>query len=147
MNELLIKQYVKENFPNTHCVVSDGDYFFSYGSGNKFPFATIVSKDNDFDNASKLDRPSIFRLNIGISKETYASLFSAIDEQNGWDFAVLDEIIPHPVYGRIHWVCVNKPSVHTFKRVMPLLMEAFEMAVKKENRHPSVGNRALVEVD
>src|SRR5437879_5777474 len=61
-----------------------GDTFFIYDphrtleGAKRFPFATMVTKDyGDFDNASNLDRPGVFRLNIGISKETCASLLDA----------------------------------------------------------------------
>ena len=54
-----------------------GDTFFIYDphrnleGSRRFPFATIVIKDyGDFDIASNLDRPGVFRLNIGVSKET-----------------------------------------------------------------------------
>jgi Family of unknown function (DUF6194) len=56
-----------------------GDTFFicdpdrNLDEPRRFPFATIVTKDyGDFDNASNLDRPGMFRLNIGVSKQTFA---------------------------------------------------------------------------
>lgn len=106
----------------------------------RFPFATIVTKDyGDFDNASNLDRPGIFRLNIGVSKETYATLFA---EGHEYDFATLDKLIPHPVYGRNHWVSVLNPSVSTFESIKPLLREAHAIAVKRVERKktPSDGD-------
>ena len=55
-----------------------GDTFFTYdpdhrlASSQQFPFATIVTKDyGDFDRASNLDRPGVFRLNVGVSARTY----------------------------------------------------------------------------
>ena len=55
--------------------LSWGDTFFIYDpernleGSRRFPFATIVTKDYaEFDNASDLDRPGVFRLNIGVSK-------------------------------------------------------------------------------
>ncbi len=74
-----------------------GDSFFIYDpkrdldEARRFPFATLVTKDyGDFDNASKLDRPGILRLNIGISKETFAALFSLSHH----DLAALDQVMP-----------------------------------------------------
>src|SRR5262249_21474905 len=71
---------------------------------HRMPFATIVTKDyGDFDRASNLNRPGVFRLNIGVSKETYRSLFGpqppppgasgVVD--TGHDFTAVDQIMPH----------------------------------------------------
>jgi uncharacterized protein DUF6194 len=91
-----------------------GDIFFIYDphrnleGSRRFPFATIVIKDyGDFDNASNLDRPGVFRLNIGVSMETYACLFDASAEH---DFTALDQLMPHPVYGRNHWGLRPQPE-------------------------------------
>ena len=43
--------------------------------------------------------------------------------------------MPHPVYGRMYWVCVLNPSDETFAtKVQPLLAEAYDMAVVKYTR-------------
>lgn len=39
--------------------------------------------------------------------------------------------MPHPVYGRNHFVCVLNPSDSTFETVKPLLSEADQIAVKR----------------
>ncbi|HET9410749.1 MAG TPA: DUF6194 family protein [Candidatus Dormibacteraeota bacterium] len=115
--------------------ISWGDTFFIYDPNRdleetrRFPFATIVTKDyGDFDNASKLDRPGVFRLNIGVSKETFAKLFGG---DGDYDFTALDVLMPHPVYRRNHFVCVLNPSDSTFDALRPLLKEAYEIAVKR----------------
>ena len=83
--------------------ISWGDTFFIYDpernleGAQRLPFATIVTKDyGDFDNASNLDRPGVFRLNIGLSSGTYESLLGPTAEH---DFTALDRLMPHPVYG------------------------------------------------
>jgi hypothetical protein len=35
------------------------------------PFATIASTGNEYERISYLDRPGVFRLNIGVSRETF----------------------------------------------------------------------------
>jgi hypothetical protein len=70
----------------------------------------------------------VFRLNIGLSRESYRSLFL---EEGSCDFTALDELMPHPVYGRMHWVCVLNPSEATFERLKPLLADAYELAVRR----------------
>jgi len=81
----------------------------------------------------------VFRLNIGISKQTYWSLFGPQPArpaaggvvETGHDFTVLDQLLPHPVYGWMSWVSVLNPSATTFETVKPLLAEAYDLAVGK----------------
>jgi hypothetical protein len=78
---------------------------------------------------SNLDRKGVFRLNIGLSSETYDSLFEA--KGATYDFTQLDALMPHPVYGVNHWVCVLNPSVKTFETLKPLLAEAHARAAHR----------------
>lgn len=75
-----------------------GDTFFIFDPDRKltgaqqFPFATLVTKDYDeFDNASNLNRPGVFRLNIGVGTDVYESLFGPVAPDHlaggGRDFA------------------------------------------------------------
>jgi hypothetical protein len=54
------------------------------------------------------------------------------------DFTALDQLMPHPVYAPLSWVCVLNPSAATFDVVRPLLAEAYQRAVgrnaKRETR-------------
>ena len=67
-------------------------------------FATLKSKDDDYDNVSDLNRPSTFRLNIGITKATYRSLFGTAPSRHdaadvaetNYDFAALDQLFSPP---------------------------------------------------
>jgi len=115
-----------------------GDTFFIYDpdraleGAKRFPFATIVTKNYaDFDNLSNLDREDVFRLNIGLSGETYESL---IDASAVHDFAALNRLMPHPVYAEYHWVCVLNPSEETFEALQPLVREAYDRAVERYTR-------------
>ena len=140
-----IRSYVASTFEGVDVQVASkedgspeiawGDTFFIYDpdrnlEGTKrFPFATIVIKDyGDFDNRSNLDRPGVFRLNIGLSKKTYDSLFPAGGDH---DFTALDKLMPHPVYGINHWVSVLNPSDATFESLQPLVAEAYGIAVRR----------------
>jgi len=125
MDETSITQYITDTFAGVDVVVASqdagspevawGDTFFSYDPDRtlppdrRFPFATIVTKDyGDFDSASNLNRPGVFRLNIGVSRETSRAFFDAEpprtatgdDSEHGHDFTALDQLLPHPVYGR-----------------------------------------------
>jgi hypothetical protein len=94
---------------------------------------------DQYDSASNLNRPGVFRLNIGVRKETYQSMFGAAPAfpagggvvDTGHDFAALDQIMPHPIYAAMAWVCVLNPSTATFESVRPLLAEAFELTMKR----------------
>src|SRR3954470_14379016 len=84
---------------------------------HRFPFVTLVTTD-EHDQASDLNRPGVFRLNIGVNKETYQAMFgpqpafSKTGEvaNTGHDFTALDQIMPHPIYAAMSWVCVLNPS-------------------------------------
>jgi hypothetical protein len=151
MNENQITQYIIERFEGVRVVDAWGDTFFFYNPNedapDEFYFATLKSSDDEYDNMSKLNRPSVFRLNIGIGKESYRTLFGAPpsrhakqsgepegSDTNSYDFTALDQLLPHPVYGRMHWVCVLNPSKESFESVKPLLEEAYALAVKKYER-------------
>lgn len=156
MDEAAITKYVTETFDGVNVIVASreagspelawGDSFFIYDPDRQlppaaqFPFATIVTKDyGAFDCASKLDRAGVFRLNIGLGKETYRSLFGPQPPhppeggvvETGHDFAVLDQLMPHPVYASMSWVCVLNPSEATFQVLRPLLADAYQLAVSR----------------
>lgn len=138
-----IADYIAGTFPDTHPVSAWGETAFFFNPGRRLPrgvyFATLKDKDGDHDRASRLHRPGVFRLNIGIGKSNYRALFGpqpgrpaaggVVD--TGDDFAALDTLMPHPVYGWMLWVCVLSPSAATFETLKPLLAEAHALAVPK----------------
>ena len=145
MNPEEIARYIVETFGGVEVVVASGDSFFFYDPDRdtppdrRLPFATLVTGDR-YDQASDLDRPGVFRLNIGIGPATFRSLFgtsaaaAGADDAatSGYDFRDLDRIMPHPVYGQMFWVCVLNPSEATFADVRPLLAEAHERAAQRD---------------
>ena len=77
----------------------------------------------------------VFRLNIGISKQTFQALFGTPKvDINSYDFTALDVIMPHPDYAQQHFICVLSPSEATFERLGPLLAEAYDIAVRRYTR-------------
>jgi hypothetical protein len=153
VNEAEISRYITETFEGVDVVTDSGNSFFFYNPDrnvppdHRFPFVTLVTSDL-YDQFSNLNRPSVFRLNIGIGKQTFRSLFGQPERPTGGDstaesgenssdynFAALDWVMPHPVYGRMYWVCVLNPGDQTFEtQVRPLLAEAYEMAVSRHKR-------------
>ena len=153
VNETQLSRYITETFEGVDVVVDSSNSFFFYNPDSnlppdhRFPFVTIVTSDL-YDQFSNLNRPSVFRLNIGIGKQTFRSLSgepslpsdrdsAAIsgDTSSDYDFTALNQLMPHPVYGRMYWVCVLNPSDETFEtKVRQLLAEAYDMAVSKYKR-------------
>jgi hypothetical protein len=150
-----IIQYVTDTFTGVEVVrptdgPGAGDTFFIYDPQHnldpkrRFPFATIVTKDyGDFDRASQLNRPKVFRLNIGVSRDTFRAHFGSrpsaeSDKSTSYDFAALDRLMPHPVYASQSWVCVLSPGPETFEAVKPLLAEAYSrVATRHAGRQAS----------
>jgi hypothetical protein len=137
-----IDDYLK-SLEGVVAVEADGSYFFSYAPTGELPatgwspFATLVTTD-DYDQASDLRSRGLYRLNLGVRKETYRSLFGkppafpkdggTVD--TGHDFTAVNSLMPHPIYAAMHWVSIVSPSAETFERsVKPLVAEAYEVAV------------------
>ena len=132
MNELEVADYIMKTFPQVETTQAYGYDMFFYSSDRKLSFATMISSDYDYDNVSNLSRPGVFRLNIGVSKQTFQSLFGT-DEVNlkVYDFTALDVIMPHPEYAGYHFICVLSPSKETFEKIRPLLAEAYDIAARR----------------
>jgi hypothetical protein len=135
MNETSVEDYITKTFPGVETTTNFGYTFFFYKSDHMVPFATLISADNEYDRISNLDRPGVFRLNIGVSRETFQSLFGTekVDVSN-YDFTALDVIMPHPEYAPQNFICVLSPSEATFERIRALLAEAYDIAVRRYNR-------------
>ena len=129
MNDTALAQYIVDNFAGTETTTSYGYTFFFFGSERKLPFATIASADNEHDSISNLDRPGVFRLNIGVSKKTFQSLFGKdrVDTAS-YDYTALDRVMPHPEYAAWNFICVLNPSEATMTEVKLFLAEAYDLA-------------------
>ena len=135
IDESFITSYITSTFEHVESSTNLGYVFFFYRDDHMVPFATIASSGNEYEKVSNLDRRGVYRLNLGISRETFESLFGT-DEINvsDYDFTALDTIMPHPDYSAQLFICVLSPSEATFERIKPLLAEAYDIAVKKYNR-------------
>ncbi len=157
MDQDAIIQYVTQTFAGIEVLrptdgPGAGDTFIYYDPEHTqdfqhlWPFATIVAKDyGDFDNASQLDRPDVFRLNIGVGRETFRALFGAApgeqsDQSSSYDYAALDRLMPHPVYAPQSFVCVLNPSVETFEAVKPLLADAYSRVAARQARRQAASD-------
>lgn len=134
-----ITRYILDTFEGVDVQVVEpmGASFFFYGPERMFPFATIVTQDDAYDAFSRLDRPDVARLNIGVGKDTFHTLIGpppADAATSGIDYTALDRLMPHPVYARQLWVSVLNPGEGAWPTVQTLLAEAYRMAVEKENK-------------
>lgn len=135
IDESSISSYITSTFEDVENSTNLGYVFFFYRDDHMVSFATIASSGNEYEKVSRLDRPGVYRLNIGVSRETFQSLFGT-DKINvsDYDFTALDLIMPHPDYSAQLFICVLSPSEATFETIKPLLAEAYDIAVKKYNR-------------
>lgn len=96
--------------------VARGDRFFSATPASRAPFATIVHRDYPgHDEASRLDRPGVFRLTVGPGGQVPDA-----------DPAALDAWFPHPTYRG--WRCILNPSPGRLAEIDRLLAEAYARA-------------------
>ena len=119
-----ITRHVVDTYAGVDVVTAMGATFFSLDPEKHWPnFATIVTTDeHDMGTPSNLSRPGVFRLNLGVSRETFERLVGSMTEP---DFAAFDRVLPHPVYAKQHWISILNPSDATFRDVvLPLLDEA-----------------------
>ena len=135
MDEKSITDYILHTFAGVETVTNLGYLFFFYGSDRMLPFTTIATPNNEYERISNLERPGVFRLNIGVSKQTFQSLFgtSKVD-LSAYDFTALDTLMPHPDYAAQSWLCVLNPSDTTFQKLQQLFPEAYELAVRRASR-------------
>ena len=133
MDEVSIAKYITDTFANVETADNYGYTFFFYGADHMHPFATLAVADYDYDRFSNLDRPGVYRLNIGVSKPTFQAMFGAgkIDV-SAYDFTALDTIMPHPEYASQSFICVLNPSAETFEKVRLLLADAYDVAVRRQ---------------
>jgi hypothetical protein len=132
-----IKRTILETWPETDVVEALGAAFFSLDPEKHWPnFATIVTTDEHDEGApSNLSRPGVFRLNIGVGRETFQRLVGGMVEP---DYAAFGLILPHPVYAKQLWISILNPSDATFRDVvMPLLTEAHDRLAATRARHPA----------
>ena len=135
VDETFITRYITSTFEGVETTVNLGYTFFFYGDDHMHAFATIASNGNEYEQVSRLDRPGVYRLNIGVSRETFRSLFGTGKvDTSAYDFTALDVILPHPDYSSQNFICVLSPSEGTFEKLRPMLAEAYEVAATRYNK-------------
>ncbi|MFE9784233.1 DUF6194 family protein [Nocardia salmonicida] len=109
-----------------------GDTFFYYAPDGVVPagqpFATIVTKDYPGDETSDLNRPGSFRVNIAVSKTTFAETAAPTDA------SIEDTVVAHPLYASANWLAVVNPGAATEASVREMLREAHDRARTRSER-------------
>ncbi|WP_200953308.1 DUF6194 family protein [Agromyces sp. Root81] len=111
-----------------------GDAFFYCAPDGRMPanvqpYGTIVTKDYPDDTASKLGAGR-WRVNVHVGRTTFVELTGEEPRRlsRSRDFAAVDVVMPHPVYGELGWVAVVNPGAATLELVVRLLTEAHAAA-------------------
>ena len=130
-----ITRIILERYPETDVVEAMGATFFSLDESSWPNYATIVTTDeHDMGAPSNLARPGVFRLNIGVGKESFERLVGSMVAP---DYSMLEVVLPHPVYVRQRWLAILNPSWQTFHEVVePLIGEAYERLAKAARAEP-----------
>ncbi|WP_410813022.1 DUF6194 family protein [Micromonospora sp. 067-2] len=122
-----------------------GDRFFYVGPDRRQPFATIVEHDvPGFDDASHLDRPRVFRLNLDLGRAEFQNLFGFApkdfeEHRHEYDFTRLDTVVPHPGYALHGFGSIVMPGPQMLPEIDRLLTIAHGRAV---DRHERAARRA-----
>jgi hypothetical protein len=132
MNQSEVEAFVAK-LDNVQREENFGYTFFFVGDDHRLPFVSIGHSDNDFDTVSNLNREGVFRINIGVSKETYESLLVDSRSENV-DYSVLDVFLPHPHYSKQHFVCILNPSQENVEVTKNLIVEAHSIAASRLQR-------------
>ncbi|MEP7766185.1 DUF6194 family protein [Sanguibacter sp. 25GB23B1] len=120
-----------------------GDLFFYYAPDGEVPqttqpFATVVTKDYPGDEACRLDRAGVFRVNVHAGRAAVEEV-AASEAAQAVDLAALDQVVVHPVYGTIGWLAVVCPGPSTSERLAALLLSAYDDArARYDRRHDLV---------
>ena len=84
-------------------------------------------------------------MNIGVRKNTFIKLFGKIPGRPGkggivdmdYDFSAAGEILPHPVYAWMGWICALNPTEQLFEELKPYIQESYEYAKEKFKKRKS----------
>lgn len=124
-------------YSGTRILQANGDSFAIHDPDGdlpperQMPWATVVTSNihtpdgEPWDTASRLDRPGVFRLNLGLPRPAYRELTVSEAAPD-----TLDVLLPHPEYAQLGWVCVLNPD-GTWPQVAGLLDQAYAFAVRK----------------
>lgn len=119
--------------PNVQRTDNFGYSFFFVGDDHRLPFLTLANSDNEYDKVSNLDREGVFRVNIGVSKDTFQKLVGQLKD-DGIDYSALNVYMPHPDYARQHFICIVSPAGENVDETKRRIIEAHSIAEARWRR-------------
>lgn len=140
ISEQELTRLILDRYEGLICKEAYRETTFFYNPDQLLPngiyVCTIKSEDGPNDKASQLNRAGVYRLSCGLPPDKYCELFGAKPKRPAkgqivdldTDFTVLDQIIPHPIYAWMGWVCVNNPEEETLRRFLALMDFSYEKA-------------------
>ena len=139
MTENDIIAYIRNACPKAESVEAFGYLQFFFGSERKLPFATLLSRDTDYDNWSDLARDGDYRLNIGIGPQALRDLIGGeVAKPDVNDLTARGTIMPHPEYRRQGYVCVVSPGSAMARQIEEMLTTAYQKAAGGRGESSSV---------
>jgi hypothetical protein len=127
-------QLIRGAFPDAVVAAIDSAVFFSLDASHWPNFATVVWTDEHDEGApSNLGRDGVYRVNVGVDRETFQRLVGAMTDP---DYAAFDRFVPHPVYAKQRWISVVNPSHATVRdTLMPLITDGHDRLAARRNRN------------
>lgn len=135
MNKSEVLEFVSK-MDNVQQEENYGYTFFSIGDDNLLPFVTLADSDNEYDSVSNLNREGVFRINIGVSRETFTSLIGDYNSDD-IDYSALNVFLPHPDYAKQNFICILNPSQDNVEKTKTFIREAHANAKKRLERKSS----------
>ncbi len=138
-----ILHYCLNTMPGCVAVDSYGEkaiFYNPYGNMKRGIYVlTVKERDGANDKSSNLNREGVYRINIGVRKDTFLKMFDVVPDRPAkggvvdmeYDFSQIDRLLPHPIYAWMSWICVLSPSEQTFEKLKPLIAEGYEHAKEK----------------
>lgn len=138
MNAVQVEKWILGTYPGIVVCDAYGERCFFYNPESSpsrgVYFATIKESDDQNDNASCLDREGVFRLSIGVGKESYHRFFGDVPARPRTggvvrvdvDFTAMGVLMPHPMYAWLGWICINNPDDSVLHQVAMLLDQSYK---------------------
>jgi hypothetical protein len=112
---------------------SYGYTMYFVGDDHRVPFVSLAAADNEYDRVSNLDRDGVYRVNIGVTRKTFAALFGAAPTDD-IDYTALNVFMPHPHYARQNFICILNPAGEHEALTKQYIREAHDFAARRVQR-------------
>jgi len=132
MNQAEVEAFVS-NLENVQQTENFGYTFFFIGDDQMVPFVTIAHTDNEYEKVSNLNREGVFRINIGVSRQTFNDLIGEAPTEP-IDYTILNTILPHPDYAKQNFICILNPAGDNIAKTKQLITEAHALALARFQR-------------